>query len=91
MKDLSEWRNEIDELDKEILRLLNRRAECVLQLAPLKREMHIDVVDPDREQNVHRNLHAQNGGPLADEVVSEIFDAVMAAMRRLQQREPAAG
>jgi len=64
MKDLSEWRHEIDELDRQIVALLNQRAECVLNLAPLKRRRHIDILDRGREEEVLRKLRAANSGPL---------------------------
>ena len=84
MRDLSDWRQEIDALDRELVELLNRRAKCVLQLAPLKRENNINVFDPEREKAVHDNLRQANAGPLPDESVRDIFEAVMAAMRALQ-------
>ena len=84
MRELSDWRREIDALDRELVELLNRRAKCVLQLAPLKRENNIDVLDPEREKQVHDNLRHANAGPLPDESVRAIFEAVMAAMRALQ-------
>jgi chorismate mutase/prephenate dehydratase len=89
MKDLSDWRNEIDELDRQIVALLNQRAECVRNLAPLKRQKRIDILDSSREDAVMRNLRTANGGPLPHESVEAIFRAVMAAMRELQ-REAAA-
>ncbi len=84
MRDLSEWRREIDALDRELVQLLNRRAECVLQLAPLKRENKIDVFDPEREKAVLDNLRSANTGPLPNGSVEAIFECVMAAMRELQ-------
>ena len=89
MKDLSDWRNEIDELDRQIVALLNQRAECVLNLAPLKRQRRIDILDTSREDAVMQNLRDANHGPLPSESVEAIFRAVMAAMRDLQ-REAAA-
>ena len=86
MKDLSDWRNEIDELDRQIVALLNQRAECVLNLAPLKRQRRIDILDTSREDAVARNLRTANRGPLPDESVQAIFRAVMAAMRELQRQ-----
>ena len=85
MRTLDEWRRDIDALDQEMVELLNRRARCVLQLAPLKRENNIDVLDPDREKVVHDNLRSANAGPLPNESLQEIFDAVMKAMRALQE------
>ena len=84
MKDLSDWRDEIDAIDREIVSLLNRRTRCVLALAPLKRENKIDVLDPDRERRVHANLRSANKGPLSPEAVDRVFEEIMAAMREIQ-------
>jgi len=88
MKDLSDWRNEINDLDREIVAILNRRATCVLQLAPLKRQQGIPVFEPDRERRVHDNIDAANKGPLSTESLTRIYEAVMREMRELQN-EPA--
>ncbi len=85
MKDLSDWRTEIDRLDREIVALLNRRAECVLRLAPLKRQANKDVLDPAREAEVLENLRGANAGPLRHEAVARVFKSVMAEMRLLQK------
>jgi chorismate mutase/prephenate dehydratase len=90
MNDLSDWRGQIDSIDRQLVALLNRRAECVLRLAPLKRQNEIEVLDPEREQQVHHNLRAANNGPLPDDSLDAIFDQVMAAMRDLQQAQSAA-
>ena len=90
MKDLADWRGQIDEIDQEIVRLLNRRARCVLELAPLKRMNNIEVLDPDREQEVHHNLSEANSGPLRQDAVDRIFDEIMAAMKELQRQTASA-
>lgn len=86
MKDIAHWREEIDRLDREIVSLLNKRAEAVLQLAPLKRQANRAVHDPDREQAVHENLKQANDGPLPVESVDNVFEALMAEMRELQRQ-----
>jgi len=83
--DLSDWRTRIDDLDRKILALVNERARCVLELAPLKRQMHIPVHEPRREQAVLSNLRAHNTGPLSDEAVCQIFESIMQQMRAVQK------
>jgi len=89
-RELADWRRQIDQIDRDLLALLNRRAECVLGLAPLKRQAEIEVFDPERERRVHQNLQATNHGPLSPEAVSRIFDSIMEAMRELQHEEATA-
>lgn len=86
-RELSEWRGRIDELDRELIALLNRRAGYVLELAPLKRRIGVQVQDSEREQQVRRNLKAANAGPLPDDSVVQIYEAIMATMRELQSRD----
>ncbi|MDE0108877.1 MAG: chorismate mutase [Bryobacterales bacterium] len=85
MKNLSELRAEIDGLDREAVRLLNRRAECVLALAPLKRQQGRPVHEPVREQSVLGNILASNLGPLKNDSLERIFEAVIKEMREIQQ------
>lgn len=85
MKKLSDWRDEIDRLDREAVKLLNRRAQCVLKLAPLKRQEGRPVHEPTREQSVLGNILASNVGPLTNEALERIFEAVIREMREMQR------
>ena len=85
MKGLSDWRKEIDLLDLEVVELLNRRAECVLGLAPLKRREGRPVREPDREGAVLENIRAANGGPLPNEALEHIYRIVIQEMRAMQR------
>ena len=85
MKDLGDWRDEIDRLDRETVKLLNRRAECVLGLAPLKRQQGRPVHEPGREELVLDNILASNSGPLKNEALERIFTAIIKEMREMQR------
>ena len=85
MKRPDDWRQEIDRLDKQVVAILNRRARCVLGLAPLKRRRGLPVVDPDRERAVLDNVRDANLGPLPERSVRRIFTAVIEEMRAMQQ------
>ncbi len=47
--DLSELRRRIDQLDEEIVDLLNRRADVVVQIGKLKQQSNQAIYVPDRE------------------------------------------
>lgn len=87
MKDLGEWRKEIDAVDRQIVGLLNRRAEIVLGLAPLKRAQGVPVYEPNRERLVIDNVDGSNHGPLPNEALKRIYRAVMQEMRAMQNRD----
>lgn len=82
--DLSDWRRKIDEVDEKMLALLNERAGYVLGLAPLKRQQQVPIYEPNREREVIDNMRRRNQGPLGDEAVRHIFEAIMAEMRAVQ-------
>lgn len=85
--DLSDWREKIDVVDRNILELLNERARYVLALAPLKRSAGLPIYEPEREQHVFENISRHNGGPLAPEAVRRIYERIIDEMRSIQ-REP---
>lgn len=82
--DLSGWRKRIDTIDRQILDLLNQRADSVLHLAPLKREQAIPVHAPGRENEVLAKLEAHNQGPLTSQALRGIFECIMKEMRAIQ-------
>ncbi len=85
MKDaLREQRTTIDEVDLEILRLINRRAQAVAEIARLKRENKLPVSDEAREAAVLHVVLERNPGPLNAASIRRIFGAILAESRRFQ-------
>jgi chorismate mutase len=82
--EVSDWRVQIDEVDREILALLNQRAGYVLALAPLKRRDAIPIYEPTREAEVFANVQAHNSGPLDEKSVQAIFERIIEVMRAVQ-------
>ncbi len=84
--DLSDWRKRIDELDMEILRLLNQRAEAAMEIGRIKEKVSAAIYEPDREKLILKNLNAANGGPLTDDDLALIYSRIIRIMRDLQRR-----
>ena len=82
--DLSPWRDQIDALDKQILALLNQRAEAAQQIGHIKQRLNMLVFRPERERQVIEKLHEHNAGPLRNSGVSAIWREVMSACRALE-------
>ena len=61
---LDEWRARIDEIDRQLLRLLSQRAELSLEIGRAKRESGEPVLVPEREQEILDELARLNPGPL---------------------------
>jgi monofunctional chorismate mutase len=84
--DLQRLRQEIDNLDNQILRLLNQRMLLVEEIAAFKNKAGRDAMDLHREQAIFRRLASQNEGPLAWGAVKKIFGEILAASRDIQSR-----
>jgi len=82
-KSLGEWRQEIDALDLELLRLLNRRAAIACEIAAVKVASGMPAYGPAREAQVLERITAQNAGPFEDESVRAIFHSVVHETRCL--------
>ena len=61
--DLKEVIKRIDALDEEILKLLNRRAQVVLEVGELKTKTNASPYVPQREREIMERLVGINKGP----------------------------
>lgn len=85
--DISGWRQKIDELDRKLVDLLNERAKAAQAIGRLKRSTAMPIYEPDRERTIFANIAATNGGPLRDQDVQVIYQALIAVMREIQSHE----
>lgn len=87
MNDLKNIRNQIDELDQQLLALLSQRAELALAVAAVKVAEEGEKAEfyrPEREAQVLKNIIHQNKGPLSTKAVTEIFRMIMTQCRQLE-------
>ncbi len=85
--EISDWRKRIDELDEQIVRLINRRAEAAKAIGELKRVSDLPVYEPGREQAVFDHVPSVNAGPLADAEIQHVYERIIDVMRTLQRRD----
>jgi chorismate mutase len=85
--DISDWRKKIDELDVEIVRLINLRAEAARAIGEIKRASDLPVYEPKREQEVFDRVRAANRGPLPDAELLHVYERIIDVMRTLQRRD----
>jgi chorismate mutase/prephenate dehydratase len=81
--DLEKLRAQIDGLDDELLKLLNRRAALATRIGALKQGT--PAYRPEREAEILRRVSEANPGPLAAERVAGVFREVISACRGLEQ------
>lgn len=77
-------RQRIDALDRELLALLNRRMQVVVEVGELKKHEGSPVFRPEREAQVIDGLKALNTGPLKSECIAPIWREIMSASRALE-------
>jgi 3-deoxy-7-phosphoheptulonate synthase/chorismate mutase len=78
-KSLEELRLEIDQINRELLQLISRRALVAQEIGYLKQEKGLDYFDPAREARILESLARQNPGPFSDEVVKRLFKQIFQA------------
>ncbi len=68
--------------DRAILEAVNARLRLVAELKRYKEEAGIPFVDPEQERRLLERLTAANIGPLSEEGVRELFEAILALTKR---------
>jgi chorismate mutase len=85
--EINDWREKIDELDEQIVRLISQRAEAARAIGELKRTSELPVYEPKREQAVFEHVRTVNPGPLADAEMLHVYERIVDVMRTLQRRD----
>jgi chorismate mutase len=83
--EISDWRHKIDELDEQIVRLINERAQAARAIGELKQKANLPVYEPQREKDVFEHIRKSNPGPLSDLEIVEIYERIIDVMRGLQK------
>lgn len=84
-KELESLRAKIDGLDGEILRLLNERAKCAMDIGAIKEGSNTPFYVPEREKAVFGRLAQQNPGPLTETAVKAIYREIISSIRALEK------
>ncbi len=77
-------RDIIDEVDRELTNLLNKRATIALIVAAIKRENNMEVFVPAREDAVIQKVMSFNKGPLTDLQMADLFHTIIKQSKVLQ-------
>ena len=85
LDDLARYRELIDAIDLDLLRLLNKRTEVVEQIGRVKQALSLAIYEPKREDAVFDNVAGHNQGPLPQEAVKRIFERIIDEMRTVQR------
>ena len=87
MDDLNNLRQEIDEIDAELVKLFERRMEKSLQIAEYKIKRKISILDEGREREViEKNTMRLRNRELI-EGLKEFFSTIMKLSKEVQHKE----
>jgi chorismate mutase len=88
LTNIEELRGRIDVVDDQLLRLLNVRVACAVEVGRLKHEAGLPVYQPEREAQVLNKVRAKAAelaGPLTAEAVIRIFERIIDEARRAER------
>ena len=78
-------RQQIDEIDEQLVRLFNARASCALAVGHEKKRVGLEIYQPGREADVLARVQSLNAGPLDKGAVMRLFERVIDEARRLER------
>ena len=85
-KDMFEYRQEIDRIDDEILRLLNERSKSVIEIGKIKKakDAEANLHTPGREAAIIERLTQLNTGPFPTDAIRSVYREIMSASLSLE-------
>jgi chorismate mutase len=84
---LKKGRSGIDKIDKALVELLNKRAVTVLKIKRLKEKNNMALYDAKREEDLMDNIIKYNKGPLYNDNIVQIFEAILRNVQILEKDE----
>jgi chorismate mutase len=85
MTDLEDWRRRIDAIDDQIMRLINSRSACAVEIGRIKRAAGLPVYVPEREAWILERVARENPGPLDPLAIRRVFERIIDESRRLER------
>ncbi|HEV2350094.1 MAG TPA: chorismate mutase [Terriglobia bacterium] len=86
MSGLDDWRKRIDEIDQQLVKLLNDRSQCAVEVGHIKKKLNMEAWQPEREAEILRNIVKSNQGPLDDAAIRRLFERIIDEARALERR-----
>ena len=81
---LDDLRQKIDSIDRELIRLLNERADVVHEVGKIKKRDNLEIYAPDREEKLLRSVVAKSKGRLPEKSIRAIYREIMSAALALE-------
>ena len=82
---VNDLRRRIDQIDDQLMKLLNSRSACAVEIGRIKRHIGMAVYQPEREKWILDRAEKNNPGPLDSGAVRRVFERVIDESRRLER------
>ncbi len=79
-------RRKIDKLDRELVKLLNQRADHSLAIGRRKQRDGLPLFIRKREQEIARNIRRANRGPLPNHTLEHLFGQLLQHTRAMVRK-----
>ena len=86
-KKLGEYRDQINDIDKKLVDLLNDRAVVVRNVKKLKQKENLPLYDARREEELVESIVKYNKGPLYRDNIIQIFENILRNVQILEKDE----
>lgn len=83
---IEDWRKRINEVDHQLVRLLNVRAQIAIEIGRSKSEAGMEIHDPARECEVLTRALRENPGVLSEQAVEHLFREIVRESRQAAQQ-----
>jgi chorismate mutase/prephenate dehydratase len=83
MKKLKDLRKEIDKTDDNIIDLLNKRGNLVIEIGSIKKALNLDIVQPAREQEIINKVKSKSS-TFQQASIEAIWKEILSASRVIQ-------
>ncbi len=84
---LQALREQIDQINLQILELINERARVVMDISQVQTELGTSFYDPSREGQMLQALEDANQGPFSNETVKALFREIFRASLAMQEKQ----
>ena len=79
---VKQLREKVSDVDRGLVEAINARLKLVAQLKSYKDSRGYDFVDPEREEWMFRDVSRANRGPLSQEGLEAIYQAILDLSKR---------
>ena len=86
MPTLDDLRDDINRVDEVLVRLLNERARCACEIGMLKKQLGVEVYQPEREKEVLEHVRGiASEGPLGPDAIARLFERIIDEARSAER------